>query len=252
MARTPRARPTSWPMTMPPRAGESTVCTPSGRTRSAMARPQASASGGCWSTRAHCRYPGLCSPEVRRKCPSSRAPTARKRPRIESVAAEAIQTRVYLLRQANLGLAAFVYRPDPHHPSRSRGRGTINIRHLGLPPGAGGIYASHAVAFGNKDHSEMRNLLIQPCLFAVVFSFCTTGASVSAQRLAAQGQAAAAAEPIVLRLTVSDAVKLAAENNLGIEAERFNPQIQSLGVDQARGAWTPSISGTVLSNGNTS
>ena len=98
----------------------------------------------------------------------------------------------------------------------------------------------------------MRNLLIQPCLFAVVFSFCTTGASVSAQQLAAQGQAAAAAEPIVLRLTVSDAVKLAAENNLGIEAERFNPQIQSLGVDQARGAWTPSISGTVLSNGNTS
>ena len=98
----------------------------------------------------------------------------------------------------------------------------------------------------------MRNLLIHRCLFAAVLSFCTAGASVSAQQLAAQVQAVAADEPVVLRLTVSDAVKLAAENNLGIEVERYNPQIQTLGVDQARGAWTPSISGTVLSNGNTS
>jgi outer membrane protein TolC len=100
----------------------------------------------------------------------------------------------------------------------------------------------------------MRTLLIRPCLFAVVLSCCLAGAPVSAQQLAAQGQAAAAAtdEPIVLRLTVADAVRLSAENNLGIESERFNPQIQLLGVDQARAAWTPSISGTVLSNGNTS
>ena len=96
----------------------------------------------------------------------------------------------------------------------------------------------------------MRTFLIHPCL-AVVLALCTSGVS-SAQQLAAQGQAAAAGEPVVLRLTVSDAVNLAAQNNLGLEAERFNPQIQILGVDQARGAWTPSISGTVLSNGNTS
>ena len=34
---------------------------------SASAAPQASASRGCCSTSAHCRYPGLCSPEVSRK-----------------------------------------------------------------------------------------------------------------------------------------------------------------------------------------
>ena len=96
----------------------------------------------------------------------------------------------------------------------------------------------------------MRTFLIHPCL-VVVLSFCTAGVSF-AQGLTAQGQAAAADEAIVLRLTVTDAVNLAAQNNLGLEAERFNPQIQTLGVDQARGAWTPSISGTVLSNGNTS
>ena len=59
------------------------------------------------------------------------------------------------------------------------------------------------------------------------------------------------ADAIVLRLTVDDAVRLAAENNLGIQIQRFTPQIQDVGIDQARAAWVPSISTTVQSRSST-
>ena len=46
----------------------------------------------------------------------------------------------------------------------------------------------------------------------------------------------AAPELVVMRLTADDAVRLAAENNLGIQIDRFNPQIRDLSVAQAQGA----------------
>ena len=55
IARTPSARATSWPMTTPPSAGDSTTVGRSSRVRSAIARPSASACCGCCSTSAHCR-----------------------------------------------------------------------------------------------------------------------------------------------------------------------------------------------------
>jgi hypothetical protein len=47
IARTPRARATSWPMIRPPSAGDSTTCGSSARTASANARPSAAACSGC-------------------------------------------------------------------------------------------------------------------------------------------------------------------------------------------------------------
>ena len=55
IARTPSARPTSWPITMPPSAGDSTTVGDQPRVAAAMAAPSASARAGCCSTSAHCR-----------------------------------------------------------------------------------------------------------------------------------------------------------------------------------------------------
>ena len=56
---------------------------------------------------------------------------------------------------------------------------------------------------------------------------------------------AAAPGDQVRRLTVDEAVRLAVENNLGIQIARFNPQIQDLAVALARTAWAPTGTTTV-------
>jgi outer membrane protein TolC len=56
-------------------------------------------------------------------------------------------------------------------------------------------------------------------------------------------QAAAA----VRRLSVDDAVKLAIEQNLGIQIERLNPQIQDVVIAETRSAWAPTLTSN-LSN----
>jgi outer membrane protein len=43
----------------------------------------------------------------------------------------------------------------------------------------------------------------------------------------------------VVRLSADDAVRMALENNLGIQAERLSPQINTLNVSQARAAYAP-------------
>jgi outer membrane protein TolC len=42
-------------------------------------------------------------------------------------------------------------------------------------------------------------------------------------------------------LAIDEAVKMALENNLGIQIEKLNPQIRVYGVSQARGAWAPAL-----------
>jgi outer membrane protein TolC len=49
------------------------------------------------------------------------------------------------------------------------------------------------------------------------------------------------------RLTIEDAVRLALENNLGIRVARIDPQIEDLGVAQARAAWFPTLTTTLQS-----
>ena len=51
--------------------------------------------------------------------------------------------------------------------------------------------------------------------------------------------------PEMRRLTIEDAVRLALENNLGIRAARIDPQIQDLGVAQARAVWFPTLTTTL-------
>ena len=71
--------------------------------------------------------------------------------------------------------------------------------------------------------------------------------------LAAIGIAPAAAQTTdtqVRRLTVDEAVRLAIDNNLGVQIARYNPQVQDLAVALARSAWTPNFT-TVVQGAST-
>jgi outer membrane protein TolC len=61
---------------------------------------------------------------------------------------------------------------------------------------------------------------------------------------AAQATAAPTSQGPQLRITADEAVRLALENNLGIQAQRLSPQIESLGVAQARAAYAPNLIST--------
>jgi outer membrane protein TolC len=64
---------------------------------------------------------------------------------------------------------------------------------------------------------------------------------------AAQAQAAQAATGMetVRRISIDEAQKLGLEQNLGIRIQRFDPQIQDLGIAQARSFWSPQVSSTI-------
>jgi outer membrane protein TolC len=67
--------------------------------------------------------------------------------------------------------------------------------------------------------------------------------AASAQPPASAQQPAADGRP-VRRLTADEAVKLAIENNLGIQISRLDPQIEDLNVLSARTAWAPAFATT--------
>jgi outer membrane protein TolC len=48
----------------------------------------------------------------------------------------------------------------------------------------------------------------------------------------------------VRRLTVEEAVRLALENNLGIQIARFDPRVQDLSIAQAQAGWAPALTNT--------
>jgi outer membrane protein TolC len=59
---------------------------------------------------------------------------------------------------------------------------------------------------------------------------------------AAASQAAAQAPPDITRpLSIDEAVKLALEQNLGIQIQRIDPQISDVGVAQAKSFWSPQL-----------
>ena len=84
----------------------------------------------------------------------------------------------------------------------------------------------------------MRNSLIRRALALITLTVLGTPVSVSAQE--------------VRRLTVDEAVRLALENNLGIQVARADPRIEDLSIAQARGAWTPAFTSTLQSASNDS
>ena len=100
----------------------------------------------------------------------------------------------------------------------------------------------------------MRTTLIRSCLAVGVLAVFGTPLSVSAQTppdgvtaapagpiASAAQQAAAQPGTQMRRLTVEEAVRLAAENNLGIQIVRYDAQIEDLNIAQARGGYVPSL-----------
>ena len=81
------------------------------------------------------------------------------------------------------------------------------------------------------------------CLLTTVLAVFGTPLSVFAQGvgLLAAAQQAGAPPAQVRRLSVDEAVRLAAYNNLGIQITRYDPQIEDLNVAQARAGYTPSL-----------
>ena len=69
-------------------------------------------------------------------------------------------------------------------------------------------------------------------------------------RLTGAIQAAARTAPLqpaesLRPLSIDEAVKLALEQNLGIQIQRIDPQIQDIGISQARSFWAPSVSSSL-------
>jgi HAE1 family hydrophobic/amphiphilic exporter-1 len=96
-------------------------------------------------------------------------------------------------------------------------------------------------------------------LAAMIVAASGMPVSVSAQAPPVPAPAPSAQQPLavptpapdalVRRLTADDAVKLALENNLGLQAARFTPQLQDLSLAITRGAWTPAFTTRFLQNG---
>ena len=60
------------------------------------------------------------------------------------------------------------------------------------------------------------------------------------------------AAPTVLRVTADEAVKMALENNLGVQADRLGPQIETYGVAQARAAYGLNLTSSTTTRSATS
>lgn len=89
------------------------------------------------------------------------------------------------------------------------------------------------------------------CVFATGREVSASEQGTLVQPVAGQ-QSPAASEGPTLALTVDEAVKLALQNNLGLEAERLGPQIAAFGVAQARAAYVPQLFSTTTKNNNAS
>jgi outer membrane protein len=104
----------------------------------------------------------------------------------------------------------------------------------------------------------MRTKAIRQCLALTLLAVSGMQVSISAQAgaqpgvLIASGSAQQAAPPPgpVRRITEADAVRLAVENNLGIQVARVTPQIEDLNIAQARANWAPTLSTTLTNASN--
>jgi outer membrane protein TolC len=64
-------------------------------------------------------------------------------------------------------------------------------------------------------------------------------------------QTATVSPESVRRLSIDEAVKLALEQNLGIRIQRIDPQIQDVGIWQAKSFWSPNLTSSLSRNGQT-
>ena len=96
----------------------------------------------------------------------------------------------------------------------------------------------------------MRTTFIRTTFVAAVIGIIGIGSA--AGQAPARPAAPAAAAAGERSLTIDEAVRLALDNNLGIQIARFNPQVQDLSVALARSAWVPSFTTLVEGAGTSS
>ena len=87
----------------------------------------------------------------------------------------------------------------------------------------------------------MRTSFIRSTFVAAVITIVGVGPASAQTSARPVAPLAAAAGEQERSLTIDEAVRLALDNNLGIQIARFNPQVQDLSVALARSAWTPSF-----------
>jgi outer membrane protein TolC len=80
-----------------------------------------------------------------------------------------------------------------------------------------------------------------------VSAFAQTGQFNISGAVQATLTQAAASQPgeTVRPLSIDDAVKLALEQNLGVQIQRIDPQIQDMGIAQARSFWSPQLNSSL-------
>ena len=100
--------------------------------------------------------------------------------------------------------------------------------------------------------------IARPAAFACVLALVSApGFAQSPFRIdlstvnAAVSQAASQSQETVRRLSMDDAVRSALEQNLGIRIQRIDPQIQDVGVMQAKSFWAPNLSTSLSRQGQT-
>ena len=100
----------------------------------------------------------------------------------------------------------------------------------------------------------MRKSMIRSLVVAVGMAAFGMPLSVFAQVAARESVLLAAAQQTpaaatdVRRLSADEAVRLAAENNLGIQVARYDPRIEDLNIAQARAGWTPTFATSLQQN----
>ena len=98
----------------------------------------------------------------------------------------------------------------------------------------------------------MRTSFMRTALITTITGIIVGVTSASAQAPARPvAPVAAAPGDQARRLTIDEAVRLALDNNLGIQIARFSPQVQDLSVALARSAWVPNFT-TVVQGASTS
>lgn len=94
---------------------------------------------------------------------------------------------------------------------------------------------------------------------ALAAAICLFGSDRGLSAFEQPGQPPAAAQQVaqlppsgsVTRLSADEAVRMALENNLGIQSERLGPQIGTLAVAQARGVYVPNLISTTFTRRST-
>ena len=95
-------------------------------------------------------------------------------------------------------------------------------------------------------------LTVAALMFGSGLSVSAFGQAAAPPAQPAQASQTSAAQPAqqitstsgALKITQDDAVKMALENNLGVQAERLNPRIQDLALSRAYSAYTPELFAT--------